>query len=69
MTPINENDLDRISDKVELAVIKAIDSAMEKHCAERHSGLEKKVENLNSKVLLASGVFAAAIWALEHFAK
>jgi len=65
MSPLDELDVDRISDKVKLVVREEIDKAMEAHAAE-HRSIWKKLDGLNNRVLLASGGAVVAVWVLER---
>lgn len=66
MSPLDDNDLDRIGDKVKLAIREAIDEALKDHNREEHRLIWAKLDGLNTKMLLASGGFAVGLWALAN---
>lgn len=78
--PLEESDLDRIADKIELSVTKAIGAAMDKHyhdvhvpcdanCDKRMSKLEDSAQAMNARLAWGMGAIAGLAVAWEFIKK
>ncbi len=56
---LDAEDLDRIGDKVKLAVHEGVTGAMDKHIEKVHEPLNKRVDKIGGKILWAGGFVAA----------